>query len=326
MKTFEQFVYNSEIEKIENLLSNVELYNDRNLFNDLLNVGTKKLVGYLPLSTIEKYGGMNAKNLLIKWAELSEYESSIKDYKDGFCCTSSGALYIYDKPNLQKFLDKYSEILKKANVPIDADEYIDYIEYNTIQNEKFPEAYKIIGMSFNDKRWENLNYTKTFEQFVNDLEIKPKTKYLSKDGFLIIVGKNSHLHGEIVNILPDIIGKLECDNRYFISEQIDFPYEIGKTTCVKVDDNDEIIYALRIGRKGYTKFVKNREPEPTNSATIVLKKTNNIYIIITAYIGTQSEVEPWDRHATEKSIEFWNNHALIFGTQEIIPNSEIYEN
>ena len=145
--------------------------------------------------------------------------------------------------------------------------------------------------------------------------------YQSQDNYLIVDRPSSHLHDELENILPSLAKLITCNDRQFLTEQVDYPDFIGYTTCVKVNAQDEIVYAVREGRTGYTKFVKNRKPEQTNCITMVLKKTNDFYTIITAYYGEKAEPEPYDIRATEASIIFWDGHALIYGTEKIDPNT-----
>lgn len=145
--------------------------------------------------------------------------------------------------------------------------------------------------------------------------------YLSKDNYLVVNRPASHLHDDLETHLSDFISLIECKNREFITEQIDFGYPVGYTNCVEISDTDEIFYAVRNGRKGFSKFVNNRNPELTNSITIVLKKTFDFYTIITAYCGKLSGVEPWDERSTETSIRFWATHALRNGTEKFDSNT-----
>jgi len=147
--------------------------------------------------------------------------------------------------------------------------------------------------------------------------------FLSKDNHLVVNRPASHLHHSIDDNLAAIIINITCENRPFFSEQLDYEYSVGVSTCLSVDESDEIIYAVRENRKGHTKFVKNRIPEPTNSITVILKKTGDFYTIITAFVGKAAETEPWDERVTNSSLEFWSSHALIWGSERIEPNSEV---
>jgi len=136
---------------------------------------------------------------------------------------------------------------------------------------------------------------------------------------------NSHFHQEVLQVLPEVLEKIKSRGRTFIIEEIDLGQVIGKSNCVVTRPNDTIVYAKRPKRWGYTRFVKNRQPEQSSSVAVILKKAEDgdFFIIITAFIGKIAEPEPWDRNATTISREFWNTHALVWGCEEIILGTEI---
>jgi hypothetical protein len=89
-------------------------------------------------------------------------------------------------------------------------------------------------------------------------------------------------------------------------------------------DEDSIVYAQRVGRDGLTRFVKNRAPEPCSLVMMVLKKAReaDTYVLLTAFIGPRAEPEPWHPTATEASVVFWNNHALVWDEgEEVVPGT-----
>ncbi|MFO7807213.1 MAG: hypothetical protein R6V40_02195 [Candidatus Moraniibacteriota bacterium] len=55
------------------------------------------------------------------------------------------------------------------------------------------------------------------------------------------------------------------------------------------------------------------------------------YVLITAFVGKRPQPEPWDarnfsqqpdpQEAERLAREFWSNHALIWGTEEIIQDT-----
>jgi hypothetical protein len=115
---------------------------------DLYDVGTKKAVGYLPIVNIEKVGYDTVENVMW-WAENNNKEC--KAIFSGH--TYSGALYVYDYNMLNILLKKYSDILEDAGVPTEPHSYIEHIEHITVYSSEFPDAYKVIGLSFNDRRF-----------------------------------------------------------------------------------------------------------------------------------------------------------------------------
>ena len=62
----------------------------------------------------------------------------------------------------------------------------------------------------------------------------------------------------------------------------------------------------------------------TSRVTCVLKAgdVGDEYVLITAFIGAPAVPEPWDRNATAKSREFWDSHALVWGSEPTIPGTE----
>ena len=117
---------------------------------DLYNVGKTKAVGYLPYDNIKKYGNDSVENV-IKWCELNNLKYHHFKPWEG-TTGSGGAFYVYDYNMLLKLLEKYSDILINANIPIEPNAYISYIEKNIVDNNIYPEAYKVVAITFNDKR------------------------------------------------------------------------------------------------------------------------------------------------------------------------------
>ena len=69
--------------------------------------------------------------------------------------------------------------------------------------------------------------------------------------------------------------------------------------------------------------VIHRSPEPTQKVTVILKAGDaGDYVLITAFIGASAEPEPWDRNATPQSVAFWNSHALVWGSEPVVPGTE----
>lgn len=135
-----------------------------------------------------------------------------------------------------------------------------------------------------------------------------------------------HIHAGVESFLPDIYEQITEFSKESIKRDFQFPTIVGLSDCVTTVDNDIIIYAIRKGRLGYTRFVINREPEPTRWITIVLRKLSSYYQVISCYFGRKAGPEPWDSYATSEDLEFWSHHALIYGNEEIVDGSKTYEN
>ena len=147
---------------------------------------------------------------------------------------------------------------------------------------------------------------------------------ITKDGWTVFDRYNSHLHPGVQRILPTALGRINSMGRQFLVEEVVFDHVIGETVCVPTGSGDQIVYAKRPKRYGLTRFVVGKPAQPCQTVVAILKRReeNDGYVLITAFIGSKPEPEPWDRNATEKSVKFWNSHALVWGSEPIIPGTE----
>lgn len=145
-----------------------------------------------------------------------------------------------------------------------------------------------------------------------------------KSGETVVDRQPSHLHEDAGRWLPQALARIESKGRDFINEEIGFGRVIGETVCVRTHPADQIIFAQRVNRLGLTRFVKNRQAEPCRSLVVILKRAaedRSRFILMTAYVGHRAEPEPWDKSATERSVAFWDSHALIWGSEPIVPGT-----
>lgn len=82
---------------------------------------------------------------------------------------------------------------------------------------------------------------------------------------------------------------------------------VGTTNLVKTVAGDDIVYAKRIGRDKYSRFVKNREVKPCRSIVIVVRKRDDDYYLWTAMCGKILPPEAYD-----ESSDFNATHALVY--------------
>jgi len=133
----------------------------------------------------------------------------------------------------------------------------------------------------------------------------------------------SHIHPSARPFLLEALARVEIKGRAFLAEAVDFGRPIGESILVHTGPEDEIVFAQRPGRRGRTRFVKNRKPAPCNTVTVVLKRGDSgAMVLVSAFIGPKPEPEPWDRNATERSREFWSNNALVWGVEETVSGTE----
>jgi hypothetical protein len=149
--------------------------------------------------------------------------------------------------------------------------------------------------------------------------------YKSMDGFVITDQIGSHVHGDLKNRLQMVAKRITCADREYFSEVIKFPTNIGKNNCVPVTWKDEVMYAKRIGRKKYSKFVLNSAPTPTDSITIYLQRKQGIYLIKSCYYGDSLQFDVSEGHEFEvDTYAFWENHAIVYGSEPIDQSTITY--
>lgn len=96
---------------------------------------------------------------------------------------------------------------------------------------------------------------------------------------------------------------------------------VGETTLVETDEADEIVYAKRLQRDKYTRFVMNKAAQPTQFVTVILHKADDGYRLWSAWCGQLVPTSPGGDDETPKSQGFWHNHALIFDEAIIQPDT-----
>ena len=143
----------------------------------------------------------------------------------------------------------------------------------------------------------------------------------------------THWHINVaIDTLIEALSKLTPTGA-FCKEVLDMGRIIGKSNCVEVTKDDNIVYVIRKDRKGPTPMAKNRTPVDCSLLTIILKQIETgDYLLISSYIG-EGEPEPWDSnfydHFTwekksnldedlyQRCIHFWNTHALVYDETDI---------
>jgi len=112
--------------------------------------------------------------------------------------------------------------------------------------------------------------------------------------------------------------------------KIQFQSNVGYCNCIETEQDDEIVFAKRLGRDTYTRFVKKREPKLVNSVIFILNKnkysTKAEYFLVTMFPGLESYKEPEDLNITSKNeinecLDFWKNNALIYDESILDVNS-----
>lgn len=133
---------------------------------------------------------------------------------------------------------------------------------------------------------------------------------------------NHHIHLDLDKYLPSMINEIsDKSSDDFIEQEYEFPYSIGESICVPTSNNDEIVYGIRKGRLGHSRFVKGSKPQKSKHIFATYKKVDFGYLIITIFVGRKAGLEPYDASATSTDLLFWQKNALLFNEEEIIPGS-----
>jgi hypothetical protein len=132
---------------------------------------------------------------------------------------------------------------------------------------------------------------------------------------------NPNLKDLVIELLSGkvIVGDL-------VAEHVDMGRIIGTSSVVEVQNDDEIVYAMRLQREdqGYVPFVKNRQSEASSLISIYLVRINeNTYELSSSWIGEFNSPDfPQMINAGSDSVPYWKKHAFVWGSQGIIPGSE----
>ena len=98
---------------------------------------------------------------------------------------------------------------------------------------------------------------------------------------------------------------------------------VGMTDLIETAEGDDIVYAIREKRNIYSRFVKGKQQSPTSWVTVALHKVREgEYELYTAFVGRNTPSFPGGDYLPEQSKEFWAHHALVWGSQEVIPGTE----
>src|SRR5262249_55553032 len=126
-------------------------------------------------------------------------------------------------------------------------------------------------------------------------------------------------HLEVLDVIAEALRQIdETLLPPFSRQAVDMGRIIGTQKCLKTSPTDEgdIVWARRVGRDTYSRFIRNRSAAPTRLVSITLARPGDVWLIYTAYLGTPAPKEPTDPRMVEDDLEeslaFWKTHALLF--------------
>ena len=148
------------------------------------------------------------------------------------------------------------------------------------------------------------------------------------DVFIDIDETNIGLHvlenPGLVDLVKEVVELSVVDGEK-VALQVDLDRVVGETSMVEINDQDEVIYAKRIGREKYSKFVKNREMVQTRSVVAILFKKDYGYLVWSAWCGQLMPQESDGSGGTHTSREFDRTHAMVYDPKIIQLDTETTE-
>lgn len=132
---------------------------------------------------------------------------------------------------------------------------------------------------------------------------------------------------KLKQLVQEVIGSIELNGQE-IARHYDMGRIVGASDVVSVDSSDKIVYGIRKNREdeGLVPFVKNRRGDSCQYVSVhLVPQTDKLYLLSSAWIGTfgdDDEPFPLAIDSNGKSVDFWNKHAFVYGSQQILDDSE----
>lgn len=127
---------------------------------------------------------------------------------------------------------------------------------------------------------------------------------------------------DLLDLVQECVGTITVDDDNVYLDK-DMGRVVGLSQLVETSPKDKVFYAKRVNYTTYTRFVCNREPQPTRYISIVLHRDGvGGFELWSAWLGPIAPQFPGDVFETSESKPFWRTHALIWSNQPIQPGSE----
>ena len=132
---------------------------------------------------------------------------------------------------------------------------------------------------------------------------------------------------QLANLVTELVGNMDLTGQK-VAQHFDMGRIVGTSDVVAVDGTDEIVYGVRKNRDddGLVPFTKTRQADPCPFVTVQLAPNKDgTYELLSAWVGTYDADDapfPQSPNATEKSIEYWSRLAFVYGSQEIVAETE----
>jgi hypothetical protein len=140
---------------------------------------------------------------------------------------------------------------------------------------------------------------------------------LIKPPLSISVSRNPHL----LNLLEEVVASLELRDAV-VELEYDMKRSVGYTDIIAVEELDTVFYARQTKGGGFTRFVKNRKSDQSNTISLVMVRDEaGDYELQNIWVGGLYPAVPGEPRATVASKTFWETHGVVYNGQPIISSS-----
>lgn len=121
----------------------------------------------------------------------------------------------------------------------------------------------------------------------------------------------------LLRLLEEVLRQLNVRNT-----QRRFEHDVGRTVgyshIVTTTNADKVMYAQCTKEAFFSRFVKNKLPEPTQHVSLTIRHAQDGSFEITeAWLGKLHPPMPGSTSELPESKAFWLNHAIIFTDQSL---------
>lgn len=127
-------------------------------------------------------------------------------------------------------------------------------------------------------------------------------------------------------LIREAMSKIYLGERTYVYTAVDLKEVVGHSLVVSASWQEEIIYAKRPENNYLSRFVRNKEPQPTSliSLFVLRLRGSNEWILQNSHYGDvrlpeieyTTEVSP-----TQEQFDYWNNNAFCWGYLSVTPGT-----
>jgi len=121
----------------------------------------------------------------------------------------------------------------------------------------------------------------------------------------------------VINLIKEVLKVADVRGSRVVIER-DMGRNIGTTDIVDTSESDTIYYAQPLKAEIFSRFARNRFPQPSQILTVVMERDGEgNYEVQDTWIGPSSPPFPGDEHEATDSKVYWQTHALVQDAQAV---------